>query len=170
MKSRVWIVCLSLGLLAGCEAKTNHSAGNPAQATAGSQDDGSRVARGQLRFVEGFGEGIAEAERTGKPMMLFFTAEWCHFCHQMAADAFMNPQVVGLSERFVCVLIDADGAPDVCRQFQVAAFPTIQFTSADGLPLNRIEGKRPGHQVMMAMQAALQTVARRNSSSLPTQR
>src|SRR5258708_7014516 len=46
-----------------------------------------RVARGSLRFVEGFQRGYEQATAEAKPMLLFFTAEWCHFCHQMADEA-----------------------------------------------------------------------------------
>ena len=45
-------------------------------------------------------------------------------------------------------------------RFQVTGYPTIQFLSPRGVPLERIVGKKPGHQLMMAMQAALQNVAR----------
>ena len=121
----------------------------------------SRLARGHLLFVEGYAQGYEQAMSQGKPMLMFFTAQWCHFCHQMADEAFTHPQVVSLSEHFVCVLIDVDAEPDVCRQFQVSRYPTIQFVSPRGVPLERIVGKQPGHQLMMAMQAALQSVARR---------
>ena len=109
----------------------------------------------------GYAQGYEQAVSRGKPMLVFFTAQWCHFCHQMAEEAFTHPQVVSLSEHFICVLIDVDAEPDVCRQFQVSRYPTIQFVSPRGVPLERIVGKQPGHQLMMAMQAALQSVARR---------
>ena len=123
------------------------------------------VAQGRLRFSQDVQQGLAEAGTTGKPLLLFFTAEWCHFCHQMAGEAFTDPQVVGLSERFVCVLINADNQPGICQQFHVSAYPTVQFISPQGILLNRIEGNRPGHQVMMAMQTALQTSALRTQQS-----
>src|SRR5688572_16624710 len=63
------------------------------------------IAKGRLNFVEGYQKGYDVAAREGKPLMLFFTAEWCHFCHQMADEAFTDAQVVGLSQQFVCVLI-----------------------------------------------------------------
>jgi len=157
------LACLCCGLLAGCEIETqpapqqNELAGKQAAA----EGRPAQVARGRLRFIEGYERGYSEARRQNKPLMLFFTAEWCHYCHQMADEALANDQVVSLSERFVCVLVDADAAPDVCRQFRVSRFPTIQFVSPQGVVLNRLEGKRPGHQVTIAMQAALQTVARR---------
>ena len=96
-------------------------------------------------------------------MLIFFTATWCDYCHQMANEAFSEEQVVRLSGRFLCVLVDADKEPNVCRDFGVRGYPTIQFLSPGGLPLNRITGKRPVHQLVVEMQAALQAVARRPS-------
>jgi len=122
------------------------------------------VAHGNLHFIEGYQQGYKHALENGKPMLVFFTAEWCQYCHQMAKEAFVHQQVVSLSERFVCILVDADKEPEVCRNFRVQGYPTIQFLSPRGVPLNRIVGKKPGHQVTMAMQAALQTVARNPSN------
>ena len=110
--------------------------------------------------------GTGEAERENKPMLLFFTAQWCQYCHQMAGEAFTDPQVVNLSEKFVCVLVDADSAAEsLPSSSTLRQYPTVQFVSPQGMALNRIEGKRPGHQVMMAMQAALQTAALHNQPS-----
>ncbi len=174
-----------LTLAAGCEVGIEGTPGGVGQrapagaterrttsATAQSPPRGasSRIERGSLQFVEGYQRGFEQAEREGKPMLLFFTAEWCHFCHQMAEEAFSHPQVISLSERFVCILVDADVEPDVCHYFQVTGYPTIQFLSSRGVALERIVGKKPGHQLMMSMQAALQTVARRpdDASEIPS--
>jgi uncharacterized protein YyaL (SSP411 family) len=131
-------------------AATDASAGAPP----------AELRRGQLRFVDDYAQGAREAASQRKPMLVFFTASWCHFCHQMADEAFTHPQVVRLSEQFVCVLIDADAQAALCRQFQVTGYPTIQFVSPRGEPIGRIVGKKPGYQVMIGMQAALQQVAR----------
>jgi thiol-disulfide isomerase/thioredoxin len=167
-------------LAGGCEIGTERLPEADAPASDGaSWSDGSdeaergaphgRVARGNLRFVEGYAPGYARAAEQGKPMLVFFTAPWCHYCHQMADEAFTHPQVVRLAEQFVCILVDADREPRVCRQFQVTGYPTIQFLSPRGVPLERVVGKKPGHQLMMAMQAALQHVARRDAGSDETQ-
>ncbi|HTU24167.1 MAG TPA: thioredoxin family protein [Pirellulales bacterium] len=158
----VWIGLLA-SVLVGCEAATEPAPAPQASAPAApSEAAQTAVAHGLLHFSAGYRQALLEAERENKPLLLFFTAQWCKYCHQMAGEAFTNPQVVSLSEKFVCVLIDADSAPEVCREFHVSAFPTVQFVSPQGMPLNRIEGKRPGQQVMLAMQAALQTAALRN--------
>jgi thioredoxin-related protein len=126
--------------------------------------DSGQIQRGRMRFVEGYRAGAEAAAAQRKPMLLFFTASWCHYCHQLAAEAFTDSTVVGLSERFVCVLIDADREPSVCRYFQVPAYPTIQFISSRGQPLNRIVGKQPSREVVRQMQAALQQLARADKS------
>ncbi|HJT32312.1 MAG TPA: thioredoxin domain-containing protein [Pirellulales bacterium] len=120
----------------------------------------SRVARGRIAFVNGFGPGLELARDQQKPMLLFFTAEWCHYCHQLANEAFVQDGVVEMSRQFVCVLVDADAEPEVCREFHVRGYPTIQFLSPGGLPLNRVTGKQPGYALVQQMQAALQVVAR----------
>jgi thioredoxin-related protein len=156
-------ILLVVGTLLGCEVGIEQP---PRAASAPSRSDertasGARLDGGHLQFVEGFARGRKLAASQSKPMLLFFTAHGCTYCRQMAAEAFTHPQVVSLSGQFVCVLIDADAEAEVCRRYQVTGFPTIQFLSPRGVPLNRVVGKQPGHQVMMAMQAALQHVARR---------
>jgi thiol:disulfide interchange protein len=143
--------------LAGC-SDTGTPTSQPASTAQSAQP---RIERGRLRFVPGFEQGLQQARREGKPVLLFFTAPWCGFCHQMAQEAFTHDQVVRLSEQFVCVLVDADQQPEVCREFRVRGYPTIQFLSPRGVPLNRVTGKKPGHQLVMEMQSALQAVARR---------
>jgi len=121
----------------------------------------ANVVQGDISFVKGYSQGHDRARWAGKPMLLFFTAEWCSYCHQMADEAFVDSQVVGLAESFVCVLIDADAEPEVCRQYGVRGYPTIQFTSTGGVPLNRLVGKQPAGHLALQMRAALQAIASR---------
>lgn len=167
---RSWalLALLSASTFWGCSSS---EVPQPADAAMQQSPAPQQIERGKLKFVSGFEQGLAQAQREGKPVLLFFTAHWCGFCHQMAHEAFTHSQVVALSERFVCVLVDADEQPEVCREYQVRGYPTIQFLSPRGVPLNRVMGKKPGHQLVMEMQAALQAVARRTEwSDRPTYR
>jgi thioredoxin-like negative regulator of GroEL len=119
-----------------------------------------KVVHGKVAFIDGFDRGVEAAVQQGKPMLVFFTAEWCHYCHQMAAEAFADSNVATLSERFVCILVDADAEPRVCRRFRVKSFPTVQFLSSRRTPLNRLVGKRSTADLLRQMHAALQAVAR----------
>jgi thiol:disulfide interchange protein len=169
MRAKPFVCALMLSLLAtaGCEVGVEQP--DTAVATADSNNQlhsstDTPPSKGRLNFVRGYQQGYDQAMREGKPMLVFFTAEWCHYCHQMADEAFTDQQVVSLAQHFVCVLVDHDAEPEVDRQFRVQNWPTVLFLSSRGVPLNRIVGKKPGHQVVMAMQAALQNIARRSDS------
>ena len=131
---------------------------------------GDPKAKAKMPFIKGYERGLQQATATGKPMLVFFTAEWCQHCHRMSDDAFTNPQVVDLADRFVCILVDADNEPEVCKQFRIQAYPTVQFVSFRGVPLNRLVGGKPTDQVTTAMHAALQNVARTPTETKTKQR
>jgi thioredoxin-like negative regulator of GroEL len=119
----------------------------------------AQTPRTRICFVNGYRAGLQAASSQNKPMLLFFTAEWCHFCHQLASEAFNDAGVIGLADRFVCVTVDADREPEVCRYFRVQSYPTIQFVSASGQVLNRMVGKRPRQELIRQMHVALQMLA-----------
>lgn len=144
---------LLLLLAAGCSASVEPTAGERASI--------ATPAAAQIEFVHEYRRGLSKARELGRPMLLFFTAAWCDHCHAMVEQTLSQGEVVELSRRFICVLVDADAEPEVCRDFNVRAFPTIQFLSPRGVPLNRIVGRRAVPQLTLDMQAALEAVARR---------
>lgn len=156
-----WCGWLLLAVLAGCGSSGDAASTKSAESPPLVPIPKNLPAGTRIEFVHGFQRGYELAQQTGRPMMVFFTAPWCHYCHEMAAEAFVNPQVAELSQRFLCILVDADVEPDVCRQFGVRGYPTIQFLSPQGLPLNRVLGKRSAERLILEMQAALQATARR---------
>lgn len=171
------IVAATLAICMGCEIHDVPSApedsGNASAESADGAEGGgeaanagkvARVARGRITFINGFQPGLRLARQRQKPLLVFFTAEWCHYCHQLAGEAFVQDAVVEMSRQFVCVLVDADAEPEVCREFRVRGYPTIQFLSPRGVPLNRVTGKQPGHALVHEMQAALQVVARQDKT------
>lgn len=117
------------------------------------------VERGQLHFVKDSLIGCELAKQQGLPCLLFFTAEWCTFCHQMEETAFADETIGKLARRFVCVLVDADREPELCRKYSINGFPTLQFLAADGRKLHRLVGRQSTPQLTAGMQAALSRLA-----------
>jgi thioredoxin-like negative regulator of GroEL len=159
---KLFCAIASLGVatlaLCGCEIRDEAASVSPATAAAANQSSAAFATN--MRFVVGFQRGYEQAIAEGKPMLVFFTGRWCRYCHEMAAEALSDPDVRRLSERFVCIQVDADDEPNVCQQFQIRSFPTIQFLSRRGQLLERLVGKRPSSVVLHEMQAALDAVAR----------
>jgi thioredoxin-like negative regulator of GroEL len=50
-------------------------------------------------------------------------------------------QVVQRSRKFICVAVDADRDPEICRTRGVRGYPTILVLSPDGREMARVTGK-----------------------------
>ncbi len=95
-------------------------------------------------------EGFAEARASGKPLLLYFTADWCPPCHNLEHEIFHSSRFVeGIEEDFVPVKVtdrrreDGRNAPDVDalqKNTRVTSFPTLVVVRPDGIAAVRNVG------------------------------
>lgn len=75
-------------------------------------------------------EGLAQAQREKKPVLIDFWATWCKNCTMMDATTFRQPEVQARISDYVKVRFQAEhpGDPttrDVMRHFQIVGMPTL---------------------------------------------
>src|SRR5262249_43093600 len=59
-------------------------------------------------------EALAEAKRSGKPILLSVGYAACHWCHVMAHESFEDPAIAALmDELFVNIKVDREERPDI---------------------------------------------------------
>ena len=71
-----------------------------------------------------------EAGKLKRPLLVFFSAEWCMPCKEMMLRSFADPGVADLiGKRFVPLLVDMtnddDAAHAVGQRYRVNALPTL---------------------------------------------
>ena len=115
--------------------------------------------RGSIDFVCGFELGRQIAAERQLPCLVFFTADWCTYCKRMEATTFNDAAVAQLASAFVCVLVDADEEPEVCRRLQVSGYPTVELISPAGTSLGRMTGWQSAPGFLHSMRAALHRYA-----------
>ncbi len=152
---------LTLGLLvaalSGCgRDEPAAEAHSQTSVTSNTPDGGA----GGVIFLRGYHEGLQRALSLEKPILVLFTFKQCQYCRQMKREGFAHPRVKELALRFVCIEVDLDDDSDVCAEFGVTAYPTVQFLSPHGAPLKQISGKKAGQQLAKEMEAALKAVPR----------
>ena len=89
-------------------------------------------------------EALAEAKRTGKPILLSVGYSACHWCHVMAHESFEDAAIAGvMNDLFVNIKVDREERPDIDQIYQVAqamitqrngGWPLTMFLTPDQLP------------------------------------
>lgn len=85
---------------------------------------------------------FAAARSSGKPLFLYWGAEWCPPCAQIKATIFNKREFQERSRLFVPVYIDGDspGAQRLGERFGVVGYPTMILFRADGNEIMRLPG------------------------------
>lgn len=82
----------------------------------------------------------AEAQTDNKPVLLYFTADWCGPCQTMRRTTWANPDVEQALEAFVPVKIDIDAQPTIAMQYGIMSVPTYAVLNDDGQPIRSAVG------------------------------
>lgn len=148
--------------LAGCSLATIALSGCdswvvPSKPTAASSTAQQTTTAPTVAFSLDHEAAIARAQRSGQPVLLFFTAEWCKYCHQLADEVLSLPEIQNLTRSFQCIQIDADAQPELCKQYGVTGFPTLICLGPQGQLAARLVGKQTPTVVQATLQVVLRT-------------
>ena len=89
-------------------------------------------------------EALAEAKRTGKPILLSVGYAACHWCHVMAHESFENDATARvMNELFVNIKVDREERPDIDQIYMAAlhhlgeqgGWPLTMFLTPGGEPI-----------------------------------
>jgi thiol-disulfide isomerase/thioredoxin len=78
---------------------------------------------------------------TGRPMLIVFGAEWCHYCRQLDSTTLKNPELVTyISTNFVPVHLDADKDVRIAQILKAKPIPCTVVLSPDADLMGRSFG------------------------------
>lgn len=100
-------------------------------------------AQAPIRFLESFDEARAEAERSRRRILAYFTGQYCGWCRVMEKRTLTDAEVVELGKGFVCVKLDAEKEPRLSDELGVDAIPRSFILTSDGARVDMLAGYRP---------------------------
>jgi thioredoxin-related protein len=102
-------------------------------------------------------EGFASANDAGKPIFLYWGAEWCPPCHNLKINVFTQPEFVKAIQNFVPIYLDGDTerAQLWAEKYKIAGYPTVILFSPTGVELFRMPSDVTPEQYGTLLQAAI---------------
>ncbi len=131
---------------AGCgssERPTDASPQGNSGAIPGAPTEPSIVLPTGIDWIKGDVEAaFAQARAEGKPVLLYWGAEWCIPCHTLKAKVFSQPDFIEKARRFVTVYLDGDdlGAQKWAETHKVLGYPTVILLRPDRSEIARRQG------------------------------
>jgi protein disulfide-isomerase len=84
-----------------------------------------------------------EATKTGKPLFLYFTAEWCWPCQSMKHTTWADADVEKALSSYVPVKIDIDAHPEIASKYPSNGIPHFVIAKSDGTMMREQVGAMP---------------------------
>ncbi|MFK8014677.1 MAG: thioredoxin family protein [Gammaproteobacteria bacterium] len=146
---RLLIPGVAVALLAstGCSNSTDEPGSQgpdtqPATADATAPPQTKATDSGIAWFDGSVDDAFAAARTEGKPVFLYWGAEWCPPCHLVKATVFKSRSFIDRSRLFVPVYLDGDtaNAQALGERFGVLGYPTMILFRPDGEEITRIPG------------------------------
>ena len=101
-------------------------------------------------------EAFAEAERSVKPVFLYWGAVWCPPCNALKSTLFQQPEFIARTRNFVAVYLDGDTerAQVWGEKHDAVGYPSVIVFDSGGRELTRLPGTLTADSFMAALEHA----------------
>lgn len=115
----------------------------------------------KIAWRPSFKAAQTEAKRSGKPILVDFTAQWCTNCKALDARTYTNANVIRLSQKFVAVKVDTDKDEATAKRYNASRLPLIAVLKPDGKMSSSVLGFRDAKGMTIFLHSALAKARRK---------
>ena len=98
--------------------------------------------KGSPKFEKSYRSALSDAKKTGKPVVLVFSASWCPPCQTMKKEVYPSAAVKEYHDKFIWAYLDVDDNDNekASKEFGVSGIPHVQFLDASGKSVDKQVG------------------------------
>lgn len=95
--------------------------------------------KGSPKFEKSYRSAMSDAKKTGKPVILVFSASWCGPCQEMKKEVYPSAAVKKYHDKFVWAYLDVDDNDNekASKEYKVEGIPHVQFLDASGKAVDK---------------------------------
>jgi thioredoxin-related protein len=122
----------------------------------GKEDKAAQIDTTKINWLS-YDKGLEEAKKSGKHIVIDFTAKWCGYCKKMEKETFSNPEVIKfMNANYVNIRVDGDSQTELNvngykitesnlarAEYQVTGYPTFWFLKPNADRIAPIPGYVP---------------------------
>ncbi len=108
----------------------------------------------RIAWRTSFTAAQAEARRTGKPILVDFTADWCTNCKALDTRTYTDANVIRESRKFVAVKVDTDKDTATAKKYRVSSLPVVAVLKPNGTMSSAFLGFRDAKGTVQFLQSA----------------
>jgi len=130
------VVLMAAGLISGaCGSSESASENTPQENLV--EETGELV-----WFEDDFDAASAQADETGKLLLIDMYADYCPPCRTLGEEFFTSEEMYPVLSKFVLLRLDLDNpaVASYAQQYNVSAIPCVVIAEADGTEIDRIVG------------------------------
>lgn len=119
--------------------------------------------KGSPKFEDSARSVLNDAKKSGKPIIMVFSAVWCGPCQMMKKDVYPSSVVKPFHDKFEWAYLDTDDKSNakVAEEFGVSGIPHIQFLDSTGKPIDKQIGSTSPEGFVEKLEAVLAAVAKK---------
>lgn len=105
------------------------------------QTPSSSKPESKVRWTESVPTALKQSRETGRPLIVYFTADYCGYCRKMERETWSDSGVARrIQNEFVALKLDAEQNEELVARLGVKGLPTTIIFDADGQRVQTISG------------------------------
>lgn len=95
--------------------------------------------KGSPVFKDSSTSAISAAKKSGKPIIMVFSAAWCPPCQMMKKEVYPSAEVKAFHDKFIWAYLDVDDErnEEIASKFGVQGIPHIEFLDSSGKEIDK---------------------------------